>query len=89
MVSRYHCALCLGDAAPGLAVHADDAEALVIAVGPFGVVQKGPDEVAAHIGAQLAGPSHRGDVLGQVRSAVVVLNEPGLVGLRSSSTSAG
>src|SRR4051812_14497719 len=45
----------LRDALLGLVVDADDAEPLVIPVRPLEVVQQGPNEVAADVGARLSG----------------------------------
>lgn len=79
-MSRYRWALCLG-ASLGTIVDADEAEALVTAVEPLEIIRERPDELAAHVGASLAGPGHGGDVLGEAGSAVVVADEAGLVRL--------
>src|SRR6476660_6956590 len=59
----------LGDAGLGAVVHVDQAEAFVVAFGPFEVVHEGPREVAADVHAVGDRLAYRGKVAAQVVDA--------------------
>src|SRR3954465_4340818 len=65
----------------GVVVDADKAYALVVAVRPLEVVHQRPREVAADVGALLAGQRDGADVRVEVGDAVLGADEAGLVGL--------